>query len=157
MSFARLPLLAVALAAVAFTTQTASASALANNGFFKTPSGKIVCLWFTGEGGVSAHAGVVCGVSTGLKPPIPKTGHPECAHLDYVGNRVFLPATGRVQLLPCAGDAGPFADPAHTVYLSYGKSKSIAGITCAEATRGLTCHNPDGHGFFLSLRGWRVF
>jgi hypothetical protein len=157
MSIYRVIVLVGILAVVELAIASMSAFAFASNGFFKTPSGKIVCLWFTGEGGASAHAGVVCGVSTGLKPPIPKTGHPECAHLDYVGNRVFLPVTGRVQLLPCAGDAGPFADPAHTVFLSYGKTKRIAGITCAVATKGLTCHNADGHGFFLSLRGWRVF
>jgi hypothetical protein len=157
MSTYRVTALVGVLAIVGLALVPISAFALAHNGFFKTPSGKIVCLWFTGEGGVSAHAGVVCGVSTGLKPPIPKKGHPECAHLDYVGNRVFLPATGRVQLLPCAGDAGPFADPAHTVNLPYGHTWNGGGIVCTEATSGLTCRNSNGHGFVLSLRSWRVF
>lgn len=131
-------------------------AAVGTAGFFKTPSGKIVCLSFPGSGG-TAHAGVVCGVSTGLKPPIPKAGHPECQHLDYQGNRVELDATGHVQLLPCSGDAGPFGDPGHTVYLHYGQSWKGSGIVCSETTRGLTCRNRDGHGFFLSLRSWRTF
>jgi hypothetical protein len=59
------------------------------SGFFKTRSGKIVCQWVTG-GNPSAF--MECGVSTGLRPPIPKTGA-VCKHLDYVGNRVSAPVT----------------------------------------------------------------
>lgn len=122
-------------------------------GFFKTPSGKIVCQWATGG---SPPASVECGIETGLKPPIPKSGV-ACKHLDYVGNRVSLSVTGRVQLIPCAGDAGPFADPAHTVFLHYGKTWSAGGLSCVAATKGLTCRNRDGHGFFISLQKWSVF
>jgi len=122
-------------------------------GFFKTPSGKIVCQWASGG---SPSASVECGVETGLKPPIPKSGA-ACLRLDYVGNRVSLSVTGRAQPVPCAGDAGPFADPAKTVYLHYGKTWSARGLSCTAATKGLTCRNRDGHGFFISLRGWSVF
>jgi hypothetical protein len=132
----------------------AAAGASSSSGFFKTPSGKIVCLWARGG---HPSALVVCGVSTGLKPPIPKAGHPECAHLDYEGNRVELDVTGRAQPQPCVGDAGPFGDPAHTVFLRYGHSWSAPGLTCTSAAAGLTCRNRDGHGFFLSLRSWRTF
>ncbi len=122
-------------------------------GFFKTPSGKIVCQWATGG---SPSASVECGVATGLKPPIPKSGV-ACKHLDYVGNRVDLSVTGHAEPIACAGDAGPFGDPGHTVYLHYGKTWSAPGLSCKEATSGLTCRNRDGHGFFLSLRSWRTF
>jgi hypothetical protein len=91
-----------------------------------------------------------------LKPPVPKSG-PACAHLDYVGNRVSLSVTGRVQLIACAGDAGPFAAPAQAVFLHYGKTWRAAGLSCTAATKGLTCRNRDGHGFLLSLRGWSTF
>lgn len=128
------------------------ASSNSSSGFFKTPSGKIVCQWVTGG---SPSTSVECGVVTGLKPRIPKSGA-ACKHLDYVGNRVSLSVTGRVELVPCAGDAGPFADPAHTAYLHYGKTWSAGGLTCTAATNGLTCRNRDGHGFFLSLRSWRT-
>jgi Family of unknown function (DUF6636) len=126
-----------------------------SSGYFKTPSGKIVCVWVAG-GGVHG-AGVECGVATGLRPPIPKTADPACEHLDYVGNRVSLSARGDVQLIACAGDAGPFGDPGRTVYLHYGKTWKGGGVVCSEARRGLTCRNRGGHGFFLSLRSWRVF
>jgi hypothetical protein len=126
----------------------------ASSGFFKTPSGKIVCGPATGG---TPSAFVECGVSSGLKPPIPKTGHPECQHLNYVGNRIALSATGRVQLLPCAGDAGPFGDPADTVPVRYGTTKRIGGITCLVARNGVSCRNRSGHSFFLSLSSWRVF
>jgi Family of unknown function (DUF6636) len=144
------------LAAVALTLFTVPAFGLGINGFFKTPSGKIVCEWATFGVAGAPRTSVECGVATGLKPPIPKTGS-ACQHLDYVGNRVGLLATGHVQLIACAGDAGPFGEPGRTVYLHYGKSWKAGGIVCTEATRGLTCRNRNGHGFFLSLRGWRAF
>ena len=143
-----LALTAAAIAPVADGARSADAS-----GFFKTPSGKIVCQWVTGG---SPSALVQCGVSSGLKPPIPKSGA-ACKHLDYVGNRVSLSVTGQVELVPCAGDAGPFADPAHTVFLHYGKTWNAPGLGCKAAASGLTCRNRDGHGFFLSLRSWRTF
>lgn len=140
--------------AVSLVMFAVPAFGLGANGFFKTPSGKIVCEWATYIGAPPAL--VECGVATGLKPPIPKTG-PDCQHLDYVGNRVKLATTGPVHSVACAGDAGPFADPGHTDYVRYGQSWKGGGIVCSEATGGLTCRNRDGHGFFLSLRAWRAF
>jgi hypothetical protein len=129
------------------------APAKSSSGFFKTPSGKIFCQWSTGG---SPSASVDCGVTTGLKPKLPKTGS-GCRHLDYVGNRITLSATGRAQPVPCAGDAGPFADPGRSVLLRYGKTWSAGGVACTEKASGLTCKNRSGHGFFMSLRSWRVF
>jgi hypothetical protein len=146
----RATILAVAVSAA---LAMGASAATQGSGFFKTPSGKIVCGWGTGG---TPSAFIECGVLPNLKPPIPKSGS-ACQHLDYVGNRVGLSVTGRVQLLPCVGDAGPFGDPGHTVYLRYGKTWSGGGISCKEATSGLTCRNRDGHGFFLSLSSWRTF
>lgn len=143
----------IALAALAGGLAVGATAGTDAFGFFKTPSGKIVCQWVAGG---RPSALVECGVATGLEPPLPKSGV-ACRHLDYVGNRVELAVTGRVQPVPCAGDAGPFADPAHTVYLHYGKSWGAQGLTCKAATSGLTCRNRDGHGFFLALRSWRTF
>jgi hypothetical protein len=137
-----------ALASVAL-----GAPAKSSFGFFKTPSGKIFCQWSTGG---SPSALVECGVTTGLKPKLPKTGE-GCKHLDYVGNRISLSVTGRAQPVPCAGDAGPFADPVHSTLLRYGKTFFAGEINCSEKTSGLTCKNRDGHGFFMSLRSWRTF
>ena len=147
-SFALAILVSGALASAAL-----GAPAKGSFGFFKTPSAKIFCQWTTGG---SPSALVECGVTTGLKPPLPKTGD-ACKHLDYVGNRISLTVTGRPQLVPCAGDAGPFADPAHSVLLRYGKKWNAPGLTCAEASSGLTCKNRSGHGFFMSLHSWRTF
>ena len=148
-------LLAAAAAAAAVLLALAAPAGAGTDGFgfFKTPSGKIVCQWATGG---TPSASVECGVTTGLKPPIPRSGV-ACQHFDYVGNRVSLSVTGRVEKIACAGDAGPFGDPGHTVYLHYGKTWSAPGLTCKETTNGLTCRNRDGHGFFLGLRGWRTF
>lgn len=143
----------VIFASAAFASVALGAPAKSSSGFFKTPSGKIFCQWSTGG---SPSALLECGVTTGLKPPLPKTG-PDCEHLDYVGNRISLSVTGRAQPVPCAGDAGPFGDPAHSVLLRYGKKWSAPGLTCSEAANGLTCRNRQGHGFFMSLRSWRTF
>lgn len=125
------------------------------SGYFKTPSGKIVCGWVTGG---SPSATVFCGETPTLHPPIPKSADPAaCRNLDYEGNRVTLSVTGRTQLIPCSGDAGPFGDPAAAVFLHYGKTWSAPGLKCTEATSGLTCKNRSGHGFFISLKSWHTF
>jgi len=139
--------------AVSAALAMGASAATGGSGFFKTPSGKIVCGWGTGG---TPSAFIECGVLPDLKPPIPKSGS-ACQHLDYVGNRVGLAVTGKVQLLPCAGDAGPFAAPANAPVLHYGKTWSAGGISCKEATSGLTCRNKSGHGFFLSLISWHTF
>jgi len=146
-------LLAVGAAALVAVAGASPVSA-ASSGFFKTPSGKIVCVWTTGGGG--QPAGVECGVSTGLKPPIPKTGD-DCRFLDYVGNRVGLAVTGKVTPIPCAGDAGPLGQPGNTVFLPWGKVWSVPGLSCSSTRQGLVCANRSGHGFFLSLRSWATF
>jgi hypothetical protein len=144
------------LLAVGFVALAAAAGSPASTsgfGFFKTPSGKIVCTWTTGG---TPSASVECGVLPTLHPPIPKSGA-ACRHLDYVGNRLSLSVTGRVEKIPCAGDAGPFGDPGHTVLLRYGKTWSAPGLSCKEGASGLTCRNRDGHGFFVSVNSWHTF
>ena len=143
----------VILVFAAFASVAFGAPAKSGFGFFKTPSGKIFCQWVAGG---STSASVECGVTTGLEPPLPKIGE-ACKHLDYVGNRIALALYGHSQPIPCAGDAGPFGDPAHAVLLRYGKTWNTLGLRCSEKTSGLTCKNPSGHGFFMSLRSWRTF
>ncbi|HST25076.1 MAG TPA: DUF6636 domain-containing protein [Gaiellaceae bacterium] len=145
---------ALILAVLTAAVLAAGASgATQGSGYFKTPSGKIVCGWATGG---TPSAIVFCGELPTLHPPIPKSGT-ACQHLDYVGNRIDLSVTGKPELLPCVGDAGPFGDPGHTVFLHYGKTWSAGGISCKEATSGLTCRNRSGHGFFISLHSWHTF
>jgi len=120
---------------------------------FKTPSGNIVCEYPPGKEQVPA---IVCGIESGLKPP-PSRSAPACEHLDYVGNRVFLTATGHARPISCAGDAGPFAFLDSAWVLKYSKSWRGDGFVCTSRTSGLTCRNRRGHGFFLSRAHWHPF
>ncbi len=147
-------LVTVALCAGTAALAPVSALGLANETFFKTPYGKIVCIWV--EEGLSFQDDVVCEVTTGLRPPIPKSG-PGCRHERYVGNEVAVRATGPAILIACVAGRGPFANPIQMSVLPYGKSRRGGGLVCSEATTGLTCRNSSGHGFFLSPRRWRTF
>lgn len=123
------------------------------SGFFKTPSGNILCVHANGTGAAS----VGCVVKSGLEPPPPRRG-PGCSPALVVG----LSATGRVHTegSECPGEDAPEtpyvgADVARV--LGYGKTWSGGGINCASAISGLTCRNKSGHGFFLSREHWRAF
>jgi hypothetical protein len=124
-------------------------------GYFKTPSGNIVCLYIVGT--AADRPLVECGIKTGLKPPPSRNGR-GCKYSDYQGDRVELLATGPAHAIACAGDVGPFAGlVVGAQVLSYGKTWSGSGFRCASAVTGLTCRNKSGHGFFLSRAHWRSF
>jgi hypothetical protein len=122
-------------------------------GFFKTPSGNILCGYAYDKN--AAH--VECVVKSGLKPP-PPPRRPACSPTIVVR----LNATGRVQT---AGSVCPGEDAPETPYvgsgiakvLGYGKTWSGGGLSCTSAVIGLTCRNNGGHGFFLSRERWRAF
>jgi hypothetical protein len=135
----------------------ASASALRVVYFFKTSSGRIVCEWAPPDRFYNVKwTFILCGVTTGLRPAIPKTGL-DCREFRYTGNRVGMRSTGRVELLPCLGDAQPFNGAVYAPVLRNGATWRHGGIGCAAATSSLICRNRDGHGFFLSPRHWRRF
>jgi hypothetical protein len=122
-------------------------------GYFKTPSGNIVCFYVTGKRADPPL--VVCGIRSGLKPAPPRR---PCAEGGYAGDRVVLLAAGRVDVPSCAGDPGPFLGlQVGARVLAYGRSWSGSGIRCTSAVTGLTCRNTSGHGFFLSRERWRSF
>jgi hypothetical protein len=131
-----------------------ASAATESSGFFKTPSGNIVCGYDYGK--FVKEPFLVCGIASGLKPAPPKTGA-ACKHLDYVGNRVSLTATGRSHAIACAGDAGPFANPRAAQVLAYERTWRGGGFVCTSEETGLTCKNRRGHGFFLSRAYWRSF
>jgi Family of unknown function (DUF6636) len=119
-------------------------------GYFKTPSGNIICFFSTGS-----DALVVCGIRSGLKPGVP--AH-HCRDGGSVHDRIVLPGSGRASVPRCAGDPGPFVGyHEHSRTLSYGKRWRGAGLRCTSAKRGLTCRNRGRHGFFLSRNHWRRF
>ena len=139
---------AAALAAPGPSPATREARSI---GYFKTPSGNIVC-----GHSVAASAretSVECGIRSGLKPAPPNT----CTDLDYSGKRVGLTALGRAVPVVCAGDPGPFLFASRARVLAYGRTWRGGGIVCTSRRIGLTCRNRRGHGFFLSRARWRSF
>lgn len=124
------------------------------SGYFKTPSGNIVC--FHSPGARDLPRGiVVCGIKSGLKPAPPRR---PCENGGYAGDRVELFATGRAHAPSCAGDPGPFTGlVVGARVLGYGKTWSGSGLRCTSGFKGLTCGNKSRHGFFLSRAHWRRF
>jgi Family of unknown function (DUF6636) len=144
---------------LAFSLAAAAASAGASVGAstaiatFKTPSKNSVCLYVSGGGQKPA---IECGIKSKLKPRPSRHG-PGCNHLDYVGDRVDLNATGKAKPVSCAGDAGPFAYLNKARVLGYGKTWHKGPIWCSSHPSGLVCTNPQSHGFFLSRARWVGF
>jgi hypothetical protein len=122
-------------------------------GFFKTPSGNIVCFHSPGPADMP-QAFLACGIKSGLEPPPPRR---PCQDGDYAGDRVTMLATGRVSVPSCAGDPGALVGEREARVLGYGASWSDGGMRCTSAVTGLTCRNKSGHGFFLSRENWRAF
>jgi hypothetical protein len=116
-------------------TETApSAPGLATRRF-QLPSGNIGCL---------LAAGVLrCDILSGLQPE-----PAESCDFDWVG--VELGRTG-----PATANCGSdtiFADGMPT--LAYGSTWARAGLTCGSEESGLSCTNPEGHGFTLARGSW---
>jgi hypothetical protein len=41
--------------------------------------------------------------------------------------------------------------------LPYGKTFHRGSFTCSSRVTGITCHNRNGHGLFVSRQGWRAW
>jgi hypothetical protein len=135
------------------TPGTPSAAGVFRSGYFKTPSGNIVCYHSPGPADLR-RAFLGCGIKSGLKPAPPRR---PCEEGGYAGDRVSINATGRVSVPACAGDPGALVGAREARVLGYGKTWSGGGLSCASAVAGLTCRNKSGHGFFLSRAQWRAF
>jgi hypothetical protein len=147
--------LVAAVAAFAASSVVAGSFAAVHMGFLKTPSRSVYCDYRYG-GATKSFGYIRCGFKGTLVPSEPKP-HGGCGVVDYVGNRMLLHQTGRARTEPCAGDAGPFANPkaAHTV--RYGTAWHGGPFSCTSSKVGMTCRNPGGHGFFIAHRNWRLF
>lgn len=132
----------------------ARSAASAHTGFLKTPSGKVDCDYH--YGGAKRFRYVRCGFEGSLVPPEAKP-HGGCGVVDYVGNRMVVDQTGHGQTQPCAGDAGPFADPKAAHRVRYGETWHGGPFSCKSSKAGITCRNPGGHGFFIAHLHWRLF
>ena len=143
----RLPLLAAAAlaAAVTLTPPDAAGTASVLVGF-RTPSGNIGCLYSRSE---DDPAFLRCDILSGLRP-VPRGG--ASCELDF-GHAVGMSRTGRAHGI-CAGDT--VIDRRARV-LAYGRVWRRGGFRCVSRTRGLTCTNVRGRGFFLSRERSRLF
>ncbi len=87
-----------------------------------------------------------CDILSGLNPA--PTG---ACELDWTGLTLEPAGNAAPQ---CAGDT--VFDPAAPV-LEYGRTWSMAGITCESRETGLRCTNTVGHGFELARANWGTF
>jgi len=111
---------------------------------FRTPSKNISCAYYPAS--ATGRAVFRCDLFSGL--------HPKPArHCDVDWTGASMGPRGKAGPT-CAGDT---VYDAHAPTLAYGKTFSYGGITCTSRATGLTCHNRDRHGFFLSRLSWRVF
>jgi hypothetical protein len=131
--------LIVTIMALALAASTATAAGTSGkNGFFKTPDKKIWCGWGTGSSSF-----IVCGIKGGFLSPKPA--------------RIGMTGKSRAKVIACAGDASPFADPAATKKLRYGKKWKRGPFKCHTEKGVVFCRNKAGHGFFLGVHGYDAF
>lgn len=126
-------------ALVALCAAPATAGALEKLHFFRTPSGRIGCVYDSKSlrcDGPDSHPGA----------------RPKNCDVDYGGAFAMRP-TGRASRL-CHGDT---AIDRKAPVLRYGHTLRRFGYTCRSRTSGLTCSNRSGHGWKLSLQDTHLF
>jgi hypothetical protein len=113
----------------------------------QTPSHNIFCLATSAGDGLPTE--LRCDVQQMTnRPPRPPADCP----LNW-GDSFYVDLTGPGGLM-CHGDT--VRNPA-TPVIAYGASWSIYGFACLSQTTGLTCRNPQGHGFSISREAQKVF
>jgi len=104
---------------------------------FLTPSGNIACN--AGHAPGSSAPLLTCTVFSSASPTR--------------GQKLWsLGSGGRTQVGFVLGNAAT-----DLPRLGYGRTWRWRGFRCMSETTGLTCRNPEGHGFFLSRESQRVF
>jgi hypothetical protein len=116
---------------------------------FRTPSNNIHCQFSasTADRGASV---IRCDLRETSNRPPPK---PRDCDLEW-GQAFELAADARVGERLCYGDT--VMDP-KLAPLAYGQSWERGGLRCKSEPSGVTCTNPQGHGFELSRSAQRVF
>ncbi|MFD1797606.1 hypothetical protein FQV27_11395 [Paracoccus aurantiacus] len=115
---------------------------------FQSPTGNIRCYLYPPEDQEPTHS-VRCDV---LDFTPVWTTPPEGCDLDW-GGVLWLDDKG-AGIRGCVGDV--VATPSAKV-LEYGATISGGGIQCRMERPGVTCTNPEGHGFFISREDQRIF
>jgi hypothetical protein len=131
------------------TTATATTTSEAPARFvhqtaFQSPSGNIGCMIVAG----SARCDIV---KRAWSPPPHPASCP--SEVDFgQGLEVGRSGVGR---FVCAGDTA--RDPS-AAKLPYGTASQAGGFVCVSRSDGMTCTSAaDGHGFFISIQGYRIF
>lgn len=131
------------LAGLAGICIMASGPALAQEISFRSPTGNIHCMIFSG-----AYAGARCDLSK-FTPSYPR---PSDCDLDW-GGAFEVGVTGPGAPI-CAGDTVRMPN---AKVLDYGHSVAASGVTCTSAKTGMTCVNAQGHGFTVARASQRAF
>jgi hypothetical protein len=110
---------------------------------FRSPSGNIGCAMFEG--------GARCDIRKREWSPPP---HPaSCSGEVDFGQGLAVSHDGEASFV-CAGDTT--LDPSATS-LEYGEASELGGTICMSRSEGITCANHAGHGFFISIQGYKIF
>ncbi len=122
----------------------ASPAAASDLVMFRSPSGNIHCQIATGD-----WAGARCDLME-LTPSFTKP--PRDCDLDW--GRAFSVGPTGFGTPACVGDT--VIDPG-SMTLDYGQSISLGAFTCVSQRSGMTCTNPESHGFTVARGRQLVF
>ena len=125
--------------ALIFATSPATAQDIG----FRSPSGNVHCMIFSGS---------YVGARGDLSNFTPSYPRPDDCELDW-GFAFEVGVTGPGMPI-CAGDT--VMDP-NAAVLDYGHSVVSDGITCTSAMCGLTCRNAECHGFTVARAKQHAF
>jgi hypothetical protein len=138
-------LISLAVAVVAAAVAASSSSAAGRNVLpgFRSPSGNIRCF-------------VVDKLYCSIKRSAYGGGLQARCDLDWHGFELSRAAKAKVY---CTSNA-PYdmgkQRPSNRI-LQYGKSFHRGSFTCSSRVTGITCHNRNGHGLFVSRQAWRAW
>lgn len=131
------------VAGMACASILACGPSLAQELSFRSPTGNIHCMIFSG-----ADAGARCDLASFT----PSYSRPHDCDLDW-GFAFEVGVTGPGSPI-CAGDT---VRQPNARTLKYGQSVTASGITCTSAQTGMTCVNRQGHGFTVARARQRAF
>lgn len=121
--------------------------ALADEGFFQSPTGNIHCLYIPAADGEQGwlRCDMLEGEQSYKRPP-------QDCELDW-GLSFYVGDRGEAGLT-CHGDT--VQNPTGAV-LGYGSKVQYGSISCEVEKTGVTCKNRQGHGFSLSRARQKIF
>jgi hypothetical protein len=116
---------------------------------FTTPSRNIYCRYFDDGSGDSPDPAIRCDIRE-RSATLPR---PNDCDLEW-GDAVQITSRGEAGTWVCHGDTTVDDD---LLVLPYGSAWKHGRLACTSDPKGLTCLNPNGHGFRLSKATQQVF